>query len=91
MKLKTAQSMTYMRIQPMGLDMNKEEELPAETKHDTINNEDICSLHMEVCCFDTCLSLKTSVYLINAIVIKSSNIRTVINNYVTKQIRIKIM
>lgn len=53
MKLKTAQSMTYMRIQPMGLDMNKEEELPAETKHDTINNEDICSLSMEVCCFDT--------------------------------------
>lgn len=37
-----------------GEDMNEDKELPAETEHDTINNEDIYSIHMEVCCFDMC-------------------------------------
>ncbi len=56
-------------MQLMGLDMNEEEQLPAETWHDTINNEDIYSLHMEVCRFDTCLPLiKTAMYFINEIV-----------------------
>lgn len=50
--------MTYMRMQLMGLDMKEgEEELPAETKHDTTNKEDIYTVHMEVCRFGTCLSL----------------------------------
>ncbi len=39
-------------MQLMGKMGKNEEELPAETYHDTINNEAIYSLHMEVCCID---------------------------------------
>ncbi len=52
MKLRTTENMTYMRMQLMGKMGKNEEELSAETYHDTINNEAIYSLHMEVCCID---------------------------------------